>query len=163
MAVKLIPESIRQVLEYRPDTGDLIWLISRGKAKAGSIAGCLDSEGYRSITYRRIPYKAHRVAYFLMTGKQPPEMVDHADNCTNNNKWSNLRPSDVVRNGANQRRQKGGICGISLKEGKYWYACIQSNGKMIHLYGGKDFFEACCARKSAENRLHRSIQKMSGV
>lgn len=163
MAAKLIPESIREVLEYRPDTGDLIWINCFFKSKIGTPAGGLDDEGYRIIRHKNSQYKAHRVAYFLMTGKQPPEKIDHEDNDPSNNKWNNLRPSDAVRNGANQARQKRGICGVRLDKGRYWKACIQSRGKMIYLYHGPDFFEACCARKSAENRFHRSIQKMPGV
>ena len=62
MATKLIPESIREVLEYRPDTGDLIWIKARHKSRIGKIAGRINTGGYRTLQWRGQQYYAHRVA-----------------------------------------------------------------------------------------------------
>lgn len=54
----------------------------------------------------------------------------------------------------NQRRRSDNTSGLRgvywLKQQKKWTARIQMNGKYETLYYGPDFFEACCARKSAD-------------
>ncbi len=47
---------------------------------------------------------------------------------------------------------KTGVAGVSLK-GAGYTASVTKKGKQKHLYQGKDFFEACCRRKSAELKL----------
>lgn len=158
MAVKLIPESIREVLEYRPDTGDLIWIKARHKSRVGKVAGSTNSDGYRYIQWQRRIYYAHRVAYFLMTGEQPPAHIDHKHHDRADNRWSEIRPSDHTRNKLNLAKSKSKILGVHWnKKTKKWYARLTINKALHQLYYGPDFFEACCARKSAENRLHQPL------
>ena len=61
-----------------------------------------------------------------------------------------------ARNKGVRRTNKMGISGIGIdkRSGKY-YATITTNGKRANLGYYSDFFEACCARKSAENRYWR--------
>jgi hypothetical protein len=50
-----------------------------------------------------------------------------------------------------------GICGIRwLTRRKRWYVRGQIYRRRVTLYFGKDFFEACCARKSWEH--HQKMQ-----
>jgi hypothetical protein len=160
MAVKLIPESIREVLEYRPDTGDFVWLVTVSpKAAKGSFAGFVNKKtGYKSIGYCGTQYRANRVAWFLMTGEQPPPLIDHEDRDKLNNKWRNLRALSYKGNAINRTARAGKCKGVRWngREG-LWYAQITNDGNQLYLYSGADFFEACCARKSAENRHHLPV------
>lgn len=61
------------------------------------------------------------------------------------------RFKDVKRD--KYRNNKSGLAGVSFKEDENkWIAYISVNKKRINLGRFDDFFEACCARKSAENK-----------
>ena len=52
---------------------------------------------------------------------------------------------------------KTGIKGVAWHErDRRWIVRISVNNKKILLYGGPDFFEACCARKSWEAKRARA-------
>ena len=80
--------------------------------------------------------------------------IDHINHDRTDNRFSNLRVVTPLENRKNTRlyrSNKGGIMGVYFVEGAlkppYWRVHI---GKA--LVGKYDsFFEACCARKSAEN------------
>jgi len=100
---------------------------------------------------------AHRLAFLIIEGRLP-KVTDHIDGDCFNNKWENLRDCDQSANLKNKRRyrkNRSGISGVRWIEKEkgegFWRARIGINGKCSNLKVTKDFFEACCARKSAEN------------
>jgi hypothetical protein len=143
--MKLIPESIRDALVYDPDTGLFCWSESNRKDRAGKPAGCVNKRGYVQISFKKVTYSAHRIAWFLMTGEQPPKVIDHIDTDPANNKWNNLRESNQSLNCLN----KGNHTGVTYAPEKhYWKARITQKGKIHYLYYGPDKFEAWCRAKS---------------
>lgn len=157
---------LSRLFNYEPDTGLLTWKISTGqKIKPGDIAGSLQpcrKTVYRRIQYRGRCYKAHRIAWILAYGRQPEGQIDHIDGDGLNNRLRNLR--DVTSSQNNRNRSlsalnSSGVFGVHLdRRHDYWHATIYSGKKRLHLYCGKDFFEAVCRRKSAEKRFdyHRN-------
>src|SRR5882757_9467364 len=89
-----------RVLEYNPDTGIFINRIRRGPNgdPAGSEAGHSDKDGYIIIHLCKKKYKAHRLAWFYMTGTWPAQEIDHKDGRPAHNAWLNLRESTRVEN-----------------------------------------------------------------
>ena len=65
-------------------------------------------------------------------------------NCVWASKSQNQRNKRIPRN------NQSGISGVHFAKGLYWVARGKLQGRTIHLYNGKDFFLACCARKSWE-------------
>lgn len=134
---KPIPTDIRDHLAYDPVTGQLTWLRKQGTGNspnAGDTAGCLHSAGTILVSFRGKMYGAHRIAWFLMTGYQPPALIDHRDLNRSNNKWTNLRPATKSQNGANTR----GVAGRDLPKGVHRFrgrfqAAISTGGKQHHL------------------------------
>lgn len=59
-----------------------------------------------------------------------------------------------ARNTRLRVKNKSGLHGVSFEKRKrLWRATIHSNGKQLSVGRSKDYFEAVCARKSAEARL----------
>jgi hypothetical protein len=165
-------EELDAVLKYDPDTGAFTWrvrpvtLFNVGKTKerprtaehacnqwnsrfAGRPAASLKPDGYRYVHFNYQTELAHRVAWKIMTGKDPVE-IDHIDGNRSNNKWSNLRNgtrSDNLRNIALKRNNTSGHHGITFsKRQQKWIAQI-----ILGSFDSKE--EAIAIRKKYEALL----------
>ena len=129
-------ETLRQLLEYCPETGHFFRRIRAGRSGVGVIAGTIESNGYVRIEISGRPYRAHRLAFLYMTDAWPLNEVDHIDGNKTNNRWSNLRDVTDSVNLQNRkratRRNKLGVLGVYFCKGKY-LAGININGKRKHL------------------------------
>lgn len=64
-------------------------------------------------------YAAHRVAWVMVTGEQPP-LIDHRDLDRSNNRWVNLRAATPTQNNANWKPRGPYGKGVTLlKNGRY--------------------------------------------
>lgn len=106
---------------------------------AGSIAGYIDVNGYRCIQTCGRPYKAHRLAWFYVTGFMPSasQCIDHVNGKKADNRFANLRLATNSQNQANRGAPKNsttGIKGVSWQpdRGK-WYAKIMIDGRFKNL------------------------------
>jgi len=163
---------LKQLLHYDPDTGVFTWLerdVQWFKTKracsiwnaqfpnkeAGSYVKSKSNRNvYIAIVVRRKSYLAHRLAFLYMTGEWPIDQVDHDDGDGLNNKWVNLNNVDNATNGRNCRKNvnnTSGLMGVYLyKRDDVWCSYITINYKTKYLGRYDDWFEAVCARKSAE-------------
>ena len=100
---------------------------------------------------------AHRVAFKLETGMEPPEELDHRDGDGRNNRLENLRVPEGADNKLNKAinsRNTSGVIGVSAsKTGSPWRATIQIGGKQVHRrFKTKE--EATAWRLAKEIELH---------
>lgn len=126
---------LRECLRYEPETGELYWRAGRGPNKAGSRAGSMDRHGYRKVMCNRKTYLAHRLAWMIFYGEEPPKYLDHINRNPTDNRICNLRPADLFQNMSNilQTRNKHGFRGVSqIANGKY-AAYIRHCRKAIYL------------------------------
>lgn len=134
----LTQERLKELLHYDPETGVWRWIKithPSGRTKVGSIAGTPYTRGYRRIIVDGKKYRSARLAVLYMTGKWPPDGVDHRDGDTSNDRWTNLRCATQSQNGGNMRRpvtNTSGFKGAVLSKGKYT-ARIRVNQKRISL------------------------------
>lgn len=157
-------EELRRLFRYEPETGRFIRLVSMGRlAGVGAVAGCLMVRGDWTISVWRKKYKAHRLAWFYMTGEWPKDEIDHIDGNAQNNRWSNLREANSAQNKQNRHVSRSdnshGLIGVYL-HGKYadgtpqWRARIHLDGKCKHLGLFKSTVAAQAAYLQAKRELH---------
>ncbi len=142
---------LRECFSYDPETGLFTWRVRPdshfsdpavaamcNKQNAGRRAFvAVDPDGYprAELRYegRRVRMKAHRVAFKLLTGDEP-EVVDHIDGDTLNDKARNLRAATVTTNRWNSRGNKTSSlpkC-VAFENGKF-RAYARRDGRKIHL------------------------------
>lgn len=129
-------ELLHQLLAYDPREGLLHWKVSRGKVKAGDIAGGVNSNGYLLIKIEGTNYRAHRIAFFMFYGEEPP-VVDHIDGNILNNRIANLRAATIKQNQHNRKSRKGSsskYVGVRWKKQCLkWNAEISVNNRKKHI------------------------------
>jgi hypothetical protein len=155
---ELTQELLQSLFNYNPETGEFTWLVSRGRSKAGKIAGTPARAGngkvYVVITIDGKPYKSHRLAWLYSYGAWPENHIDHIDHDSTNNRLINLRDVSHAENHKNKKAYKNnrsGVTGVSFHNKlQKWRAYIAVNGKLIHLgyFELKD--EAVTARRNTE-------------
>lgn len=141
-------------LRYENDTGRLVWSVSRcgPGCRAGNEVGSVKHDGrYRSFVLNHKRYYTHRVIWELVNGPIPEGLcIDHIDGNGLNNSLANLRLATLSINQRNRRRtrtNKTGIDGVFAHRGGFSIYCASR-----YVAWTKDFFDACCARKSSERR-----------
>jgi len=158
---------LKECFNYAPDTGVLSWksrpeshFANSGYARNwnGKYAGIEcgsrhPKHGYLNIQVWGQKYQAHRLIWKIMTGEEP-NVVDHINGDTRDNRWNNLRsvtPSQSSKNVSVRHASKSGVTGVSmLRCGTKWQAYIASEGIQIHLGFHDKFDDAVAARKVAE-------------
>ena len=103
-AKKLPPfDVVNELLTYNIITGVLTWKVNKSNVKAGTQAGSLKKTGYLYITINRQDCAAHRVAWLLVTKKDPwPYEVDHINHNKSDNAFKNLRKATIQQNSSNR-------------------------------------------------------------
>lgn len=159
MASKLTQEIVKSLLYYDPLTGLFIRKVrTSSTARVGGFAGCEDAYGYIQIGVGGELVKAHRLAWFYMTGEWPPEDIDHVNGDRRDNRWANLRLASRAENLMNtciRSDNTSGHKGVGwAKREQLWRAYININGKTKSLGYFKELDEAIKARKDAERLYH---------
>lgn len=151
----LTPEMVQELLHYDPLTGAMSWKVSRGRVKAGGRAGKLCKQGYWVVRINYQEYLAHRLAWLMMTGEWPQDMIDHENGKRFDNRWQNLRASCNGHNQQNRTKtwSKVGLLGVVAK-GKKFAAQIYVDGKGRHLGCFKTKEEAHMAYLAAKQIHH---------
>ena len=127
---------------------------------AGKIAGSLSispaGKSYLTVCVNGNSYMLHCLIWVYMTGKERNGDIDHEDGSGINNKWDNLRETTRAGNMRNIRRSKANSSGCTgvywSKAANKWQSYINLGERSKYLGIFTDWFEAVCARKSADNK-----------
>jgi hypothetical protein len=134
----LTHKRLTELLEYKPDTGEFFWKVSRSTVKAGKKAGVLDkSTGYTRITINRKHYQAHRLAWLYVHQEFPDGMLDHVNRVRHDNRIDNLRKACWILNNRNSTTRfdnKSGVRGVTWhKKARKFETYIKLEGKKRYL------------------------------
>lgn len=161
MANEIDIDFVNEWLSY--DGKNLIWNKSpMYKVFAGDVAGSKMINGcgntYITVTVGQQRYLAHRVVAALFLGAKSSDFVDHINGDGTDNRIENLRLVSKKQNSRNMKisvRCKTGIMGVSYcKKYKGYRVRIGRNKTLSKDFYFKDFFEACCKRKSLEKEFN---------
>lgn len=140
--MSLTQQRLKELLHYCPHIG-IFWWNEREDDRAfnvnhaGNIAGHLSDKRYARISIGGKHYKAHRLAWFYMTGEWPKDQIDHRNGWKLDNAFDNLREATNSQNAANRPRSRPHLPkGVSAK-GNRWRARI-TYGKRKHDLGTFD-------------------------
>lgn len=179
--IKRLPAQkyLQECFRYEPKTGRLFWKkrprqhFTSDRTCKSVNTRCAGKEAFTAIVreYRRKHimfykhgsiagelYKAHRVIWKLVTGKEPPAIIDHEDRNGINNRRNNLRAASHGQNFVNRTSAWGTakIIGIRRKPHKFrqWNARIHVDKKCIDLGWFEKKSEAVAARRTAEKKFY---------
>ncbi len=149
---------LRELFDYDPETGNLIRKVSRGnRAKAGAVAGCLNTWGYLVTKIDKKLYQNQRLIWLWVHGEWPKGVIDHINHNSSDNSLANLRDVQVVVNAQNrsgpQRDNKCGYLGVIQRKNSF-RARVKHNGKMIYVGTYKTPQEAHEAYLAKKREVH---------
>lgn len=114
----LTAAEVKSSLSYDPETGVFTRLVGRG----AKVVGTPTDSGHLLIWVCGRLYKAHRLAWLVMTGVWPECEIDHINRNPADNRWVNLREAtraDNVRNRTNFARKHNLPRGVTINRGRY--------------------------------------------
>lgn len=131
--VTITQERIKQVCDYEPRTGELVWKEPGKKRIVGKRVGSTTLGGYLETCIDRKRYLVHRLVWLWHHGCLPPEHTDHINHNRSDNRIENLRAATNRENNFNQSKRRGST--TSLWRGVDW--CIRRGRwrARLHAYG----------------------------
>lgn len=167
MNTEITQALVREFFNYDPNSGVLTWRERDRKwfatdrscrtwnsRYAEKPAGSYNLRGYMHCSIFRKTYASHRLAWLYVYGEWP-DVIDHINGVPTDNRIANLRnvtQHENLKNLATRATNRSGVTGVSWnKARKMWTATMSVGGKTRVLGLSKNFFEAVCLRKSAEN------------
>lgn len=139
-------------IKYDPQTG--LFTRPGGTPTAGNP----DRKGYMMISVCGQNYRAHRLAWYYMTGEWPDQQIDHINCVHGDNRWENLRLCTRSQNNHNQptrKNNRSGVKGVHFKKqaGK-WHGQVCLNYRIHHVGLFDSLEEAAVAVRAKREELH---------
>lgn len=132
------------------ETGNLIWLKTKGRAKQGAFVGWVSTHGYREMQIEGERKKVHHVVWFLHKGEWPV-MLDHINGNRLDNRIENLRTCTSRQNSSNRKKRDRKLprnVYHTIPKGKY-RVYLQVEGKHISFGTYSELDEADTVAKQA--------------
>jgi len=155
-------ERVREILSYDAEEGIFRWRHRAERSAqwngryADTVAGRLDTNGYRQILVDDCRYFSSRLAWLYVTGDWVP-LLDHKNGVRTDDRFSNLRLASQFQNSCNRGKQADNTSGYKgvypHKVNGTWIAQITVQRKQIYL-GSFATAEAAAAAYAEAARLY---------
>ena len=140
---------------YDPESGSFTYKIPTRRRKVGATVGKPDKDGYLTASIGCNRIIIHRAIWMMIYGEWP-NVVDHINGDKTDNRLLNIRNvtnNENLKNSRLSKRNKSGVTGVIWhKRFNKWHVGIGVNSKLKHIGYYHSYFDAVCARKSAEIR-----------
>ena len=150
-------DRLQEQLSYDPETGEFAWLI-RGKSRRDRVGRIAKDSGYHLISIDYKEYRAHRLAFAIMTGRWPADEIDHINGKRADNRWCNLREATRAQNQQNRRSAARhnalGVQGVRQLPSGRFFAQLSNKGKALYLGSFDSIEEAETCYIEAKRKLH---------
>jgi hypothetical protein len=151
-------ELLHELFEYKD--GELYWKVATtNRYGANRKAGFYCQNGYRYIGLMGKRYKTHRLIWMMHHGDMP-EIIDHINRDSLDNRIENLRPATKAQNCQNNKKrinESGSRNVHQNKKTKKWTVRIAVNKKNIHIGSFEDFELAEFVAMEARNKYHKEF------
>jgi hypothetical protein len=159
MKRQLTKAELVQLITYDPETGIFHWKVNKGvRAKAGMVAGSINSDGYLQIQIDRVLYKCHRLAWLYVHGDWPKNCIDHINRVRTDNRITNLREATKNENMQNiSAKNPEGIKGVDWhKNTGKWRSRISVDGKskLLGYFDSKELADTAYREAAAVFHSH---------
>lgn len=146
---------LRSIFRYDPTTGYLFRRVGPYILKERKVGTPVGRGSYLQVSVGYNAYYVHRVIWFLQHGTWP-DVIDHKDKDTWNNKLDNLREATHSQNQANRDVRFGNQVGLKgvIKVGNKFTASITINRKQKHIGVFLTKEDAFAAYKIEANKLY---------
>lgn len=150
----LTHDQLLEILSYDKDTGKFSWRkILNNRMWMGP--NHVDRRGYQTIGINRKRYKAHRLAWFYVTGAWPNDEIDHINGIKTDNRFNNLRSVSRWQNAKNRNistNNTSGAKGVSIRSDGRYRARIMVDKVSIHIGDFNSLDEASAAYMVASRK-----------
>lgn len=154
----LTPQRLRELFDYRQDTGELIRKVAISKSsKVGEVVGFFGHNDYRYASVDNRTYPLHRLVW-KWHGFDDVEILDHINCNPMDNRIENLRPATKAQNMQNRgiaKNNTSGAKGVSWHKRKCKFQVrVGVNGKRIRIGYFDDFELAELVAIEAREKYH---------
>jgi len=158
---------LKELFDYDPETGVLVWAVDRGSQKVkGKRVGHINQGGYLKTIVFGQNWIVHRLIYYRFHGELP-KYIDHKNGIRTDNRIANLRSTTMAGNARNTRSRKSAsskYLGVSLvKKTGTWSAALKTGGRSYWLGTFTDENDAARAYNSAAIKYFGEFANLNTV
>ena len=137
-------------------------------SRKGKVAGWVNKNGYRYVSFNGRRKLAHRLAWEFVYGSAPNGEIDHINGNRDDNRIDNLRIATHQENAHNMatppKHNTSGLLGVSYyKRDRCWSAYIKVNGRKRHIGYYPTAELAHAAYVQAKNNMHPTHMRLRDV
>lgn len=159
------PERVRELLDYDPVTGAVLWRNTGRGRRLDRRAGHMAEDGYLYIWIDGKNHTAGRLAWIYVTGESPSGEIDHRNGRPSENWFNNLRDATHAQNMKNMKchsDNSSGRKGVYWdKEKQKWRVQISANGDRRFLGYFTDIDEASAIHQKESQRLFGEFARVA--
>lgn len=136
--------------DFDTESGSIRFKVKIKNNNPGDKAGTIRTDGYVRLRIDGKARFAHRLIYFIATGKQP-EYLDHINGNKSDNRISNLREATNSENMCNHHRRQ--LQGVYLR-GRRWNGRVMKDYRTHRITPTEDREEAVRRLSELREKLH---------